>query len=193
MDGSTLSLPHWQWVGTLPGRTQGLGLVTEPLLNDLHLNRVEYATNNLIATLLGAAFCIPVGHLVDRFGARLMLTFTALLLGFTVLFMSGTTAIADICVAITLTRGLGQSALSVVSLALVGKWFSRRLNSAMGIYSLLVGIGFITAFPLTGQAILQSGWRSAWSNIGWFLILGLTPLCWLLVRNRSRKLLTGPA
>ena len=171
-------------VGTLPGRTQGLGLVTEQLLNDLHLNRVDYATINLIATLIGAAFCLPVGHLVDRFGARLVLTFTALLLGLTVLFMSGATAIGAICVAITLTRGLGQSALSVVSLALVGKWFSRRLNSAMGIYSLLVGIGFITAFPLTGQAVLQSGWRAAWSNIGWFLILGLSPLCWLLVRNR---------
>ena len=148
-------------VGTLPGRTQGLGLVTEQLLNDLHLNRVDYATINLIATLIGAAFCLPVGHLVDRFGARLVLTFTALLLGLTVLFMSGATAIGAICVAITLTRGLGQSALSVVSLALVGKWFSRRLNSAMGIYSLLVGIGFITAFPLTGQTVLQSGWRAA--------------------------------
>ena len=112
-------------VGTLPGRTQGLGLVTEPLLNDLHLNRVDYATINLIATLIGAAFCVPVGHLVDRFGARLVLTFTALSLGLTVLFMSSATAIAAMFVAITLTRGLGQSALSVVSLALVGKWFSR--------------------------------------------------------------------
>jgi hypothetical protein len=47
----------------------------------------------------------------------------------------------------TLTRGHGQSALSVVSLALVGKWFARRLNYAMAIFSLLVGFGFIAAFP----------------------------------------------
>lgn len=174
-------------VGTLPGRTQGLGLVTEPLLRDLHLDRVDYATINLIATLIGALFCLPVGRLVDRFGARVVLTFTALALGVTVLAMSGTSALVAMCIAITLTRGLGQSALSVVSLALVGKWFSRRLNSAMGIYSLLVGVGFITAFPITGQAILHSGWRVAWSYIGWFLIFGLTPLCWLLVRNRPEE------
>src|SRR2546422_4557212 len=31
-------------VGTLPGRTQGLGLVTEPLLADLGLDRIAYAT-----------------------------------------------------------------------------------------------------------------------------------------------------
>ena len=29
-------------VGTLPGRTQGLGLITEPLLRDLQLDRVTY-------------------------------------------------------------------------------------------------------------------------------------------------------
>jgi hypothetical protein len=34
-------------VGTLPGRTQGLGLITEPLLADLHMDRVSYAAINL--------------------------------------------------------------------------------------------------------------------------------------------------
>lgn len=34
-------------VGTLPRRTQGLGLITEPLLTDLKIGRVEYAELNL--------------------------------------------------------------------------------------------------------------------------------------------------
>ena len=38
-------------VGTLPGRTQGLGLVTEPLIADLAISRVDYAQLNLWATL----------------------------------------------------------------------------------------------------------------------------------------------
>ena len=37
-------------VGTLPGRTQGLGLVTEQLLADLGLSRVSYAAVNFWAT-----------------------------------------------------------------------------------------------------------------------------------------------
>src|SRR5689334_10350881 len=52
-------------VATLPGRTQGLGLVTEPLLADLHLDRVTYAAVNLWATLIGSLFCIPCGRLTD--------------------------------------------------------------------------------------------------------------------------------
>ena len=33
-------------VGTLPGRTQGLGLITEPLLADLGVSRVQFAQIN---------------------------------------------------------------------------------------------------------------------------------------------------
>src|SRR5712692_5412445 len=170
-------------VGTLPGRTQGLGLITEPLLVDLRIDRVAYATINLWATLIGATFCLPCGRLADRFGSRIVLTTIALALGCTVLGMSWATGAIALCIAITLTRGLGQSALSVVSLALVGKWFARRLNSAMAVYSLLVGIGFIAAFPAVGQMVVRSGWRPAWSAVGWVLVLVLAPLAWLMVRS----------
>jgi MFS family permease len=170
-------------VGTLPGRTQGLGLITEPLLVDLRIDRVTYATINLWATLIGATFCLPCGRLTDRLGSRIVLTITALALGFTVLGMSWTTGAFALCLTITLTRGLGQSALSVVSLALVGKWFARRLNSAMAAYSLLVGIGFIAAFPAVGQMVVRVGWRPAWSAVGWALVLVLAPIAWLMVRS----------
>src|SRR2546430_429435 len=143
---ANLAIAALAMVGTLPGRTQGLGLITEPLLADLRIDRVTYAAINLWATLIGAAFCLPCGRLIDRFGSRIVLTTIALALGFTVLGMSWTTGAITLCLAITLTRGLGQSALSVVSLALVGKWFARRLYSAIAGDSLMVGIGLIGAF-----------------------------------------------
>jgi MFS family permease len=180
---ANLAIAALAMVGTLPGRTQGLGLITESLLVDLRIDRVTYATINLWATLIGAIFCWPCGRLTDRLGSRIVLTTLALALGFTVLGMSWTTGAIALCIAITLTRGLGQSALSVVSLALVGKWFARRLNSAMAVYSLLVGIGFIAAFPGVGQMVVRSGWRPAWSAVGWVLVLVLAPLAWLVVRS----------
>jgi MFS family permease len=170
-------------VGTLPGRTQGLGLVTEPLLRDFGLDRVSYATINLWATLIGAAFNVPCGRLVDRWGARVVMTGLLVLLGLTVLAMAGTGSLAVLAVAITLTRGLGQSALSVVSLALAGKWFARRINLAMGVYALMVGMGFIAAFPSVGQAILNYGWRAAWMGVGVALVAVFAPLAWAIVRE----------
>src|SRR5918995_7276211 len=76
-------------VGTLPGRTQGLGLITEPLLADLQINRVVFARMNLWATLIGALFCLGVGRVLDRFGSRAVLTVVAAALGTAVLLMSG--------------------------------------------------------------------------------------------------------
>ena len=170
-------------VGTLPGRTQGLGLVTEPLLRDLRVDRVAFAEINLVATLVGSLFCLGIGRLVDRVGSRLVLTVLALALGAVVLAMAGVTAMAPLLLLITLTRGLGQSALSVVSLTMVGKWFSRRLSTAMGIYAVVMSLGFMIAFPLVGQAVLSRGWRAAWSGIGVALVFGLAPLAWVFVRR----------
>src|ERR1041384_5724748 len=141
-------------VATLPGRTQGLGLITEPLLASLGIGRVSFAVVNFWATLVGAAFCLPCGRLTDRLGSRTVLTAVTTALGMTVIAMSQITGLAALAALITLTRGLGQSALSVVSLTLAGKYFARNLNLAMGMYSLLVGIGFIIAFPSVGQATL---------------------------------------
>src|SRR5215218_9785682 len=75
-------------VGTLPARTQGLGLITEPLLRDLGISRVAFAQINLVATLVGALFCAGVGRLLDRHGSRIVLTATALALGLVVVMMT---------------------------------------------------------------------------------------------------------
>src|SRR5918998_617945 len=74
-------------VGTLPGRTQGLGLITERLLVDLRIGRVEFAQINLWATLAGALFGLGVGRLIDRWGSRAVLTAVAAGLGAVVVLM----------------------------------------------------------------------------------------------------------
>src|SRR5262245_20752858 len=78
-------------VGTLPGRTQGLGLITESLLKDLKLDRVTFAQMNLWATLIGSLFCLGFGRLQDQLGSRVVLTVLSLSLGGVVLAMSATT------------------------------------------------------------------------------------------------------
>src|SRR6186713_744031 len=75
-------------LATMPGRTQGLGLITEPLLGDLHLDRVTYATINLWATLLGAAICLPIGRVFDTLGLRLTTLLLTLALAAVVWSMS---------------------------------------------------------------------------------------------------------
>ena len=170
-------------VGTLPGRTQGLGLVTEPLIADLGIGRVEYAQLNLWATLIGSLFAVGIGRFIDRLGSRIVLAFVAAALGAVVCAMSNVQSFWALAVTVTLTRGLGQSALSVISLAMVGQWFVRGIDTAMAAYSVVMSIGFMIAFPLVGSIVQSAGWRSAWLMIGLTLVAGLAPLSLLVARQ----------
>ena len=133
---------------------------------------------------VGSLFAIGVGRFIDRLGARLVLTAVAALLGVVVCAMSGGRSFWPLAIAVTLTRGLGQSALSVISLTMVGQWFVRRIDIAMAIYSIVMSIGFMIAFPLVGSLVQSQGWRSAWFAIGVALLVALAPLSWFLVRRR---------
>lgn len=170
-------------VATLPGRTQGLGLITESLLRDLPVDRIGFARINLWGTLAGSLACIGFGRLVDRFGSRSVVAAVSAALGAVVLGMGRVETLAGLAVAVTLTRALGQSALSVASLTITPQWFSSRLAKAMAVYTILLSAGFMVAFPIVGALVSRSGWRTAWSVLGGCLIAGMAPLAGMLVRR----------
>jgi MFS family permease len=173
-------------VATLPGRTFGLGLVTEQLMRDIGINEVTFANINLWATIVGSLFCFPAGRLLDRYGSRIVLAVTLVALGGVVVALGQTEGVPMLIVWIMLTRGFGQSALSVVSITLIGKSFDRRLTWPMATYSVLMSIGFIIAFQTVGHFVQQPdvGWREAWSGIGWALIAA-APITWFALRGAS--------
>lgn len=200
-------------VATLPGRTHGMGVITEPLLRDLQLNRVDYAGINLWATLIGAFFCIPCGWLIDRLGTRVVLTAIMATLGLVVIVMSQIqgewavsfslagidsgwqfTMMLDLFLLVLLTRGLGQSALSVASLTLMGQSVQRSATVSgsgrmagmgVGVYSFLCAIGFSSAFRIIKYALenWNVGWRSLWFGIGVCVLCSSVP-AFLLVRSK---------
>jgi MFS family permease len=211
------ALAVWRWVhvgvaalaivATLPGRTHGLGLFTEPILRSLHLDRESYGFLNLWATLLGGLFCLPCGWLIDRLGTRTVLSSVMIALGAVVVAMSGVegswpartltislpgasspftvVVLLDLFIFILLTRGLGQSALSVASLSLIGRSAGRRTGLAMGVYACLTSVGFTLAFGVLRSVVgnRPDDWRPVWAGIGVAVIIAGI-LCGLLVRSR---------
>jgi MFS family permease len=175
---------------TYPGRTHGLGMVTEPLLTDLGLadpdGRVFYSSLNLWGTLIGSLFCLPVGWLYDRLNPRLLLAGNLIALGAAVWWMSGVTTWQGLFAGLVLTRGLGQSALSVVSITLVAKAFRpAQLGLAMAWYSVLSAPFHLLLIRLVGDA-LKAGtdWRTVWATVG-ACLAGLAVTAALLARQRS--------
>jgi len=173
-------------VATLPGRTHGLGLITKPLLTELELSESVFAQINLWSCLLGAIFALPMGWLIDRVGVRLAGTVVVGLLSASVFQLTRVANGSELFLCLTLIRGFGQSALSVVSIAMISKWFRRNLAPAMGGYAVLLTFGFVLSVLGMGWAIDRYGWREAWNILGYWLLC-LTPAVWLLVRSTPEE------
>ncbi|MPZ18887.1 MAG: MFS transporter [Luteitalea sp.] len=171
-------------LATLPGRTQGLGLITEPMLRDLQLDRVLYANINLWATLIGAAVCLPIGRLLDRFGLRATTFVLTALLAVVVWSMSRISGgVVLLFVLVLATRALGQSALSVASITTVGKSFDRQVGVAMGVYAVLLSVLFAAAFIAVGGVVRVSGWRTAWAQVAFALAVIVAPIVLVFLRE----------
>src|SRR6185436_11320564 len=106
--------------------------------------------------------CFPVGWVIDRIGTRWVLSGHLLALGAVTVAMTDVTGAgssgvelpvpdlqftkavefvrvpAELLLLVLLTRGLGQSALSVISLAIVGKVAGPKPGPVIGFYSFLV-------------------------------------------------------
>lgn len=195
----------WRWVhvgvaalamvATLPGRTQGLGLFTEPILSTFSLGREYYALINLWATLLGGLFCLPVGWLLDHLGTRAVLVAVIALLALSVFGLGAWIGGAvGVFVFILLTRGFGQSALSVASLTLIGKSAKGRTGLAMGVYSCLTTLGFVAAFGVLRKVVTANPdeWRAPWTGIG-VGVLAAAVVSAVLVRNQVLDVDRGDA
>lgn len=173
-------------LATMPGRTQGLGLITEPMLGDLGLDRVTYASVNLWATLLGAAICLPIGRVFDRAGLRTTTLVLTLLLAAVVWVMSGLgPGVWPLFVCVLATRALGQSALSVASITAMGKTADRSAGLPMGAYAVLLSMLFALAFTLVGASVRTAGWRTAWAQIAVGLVVFAAPAV-LFLREPGR-------
>ena len=184
---------------TFPGRTHGLGMITEALLNDLIIDRITYGYCNLCTTLLGALFCLPAGTALDRYGCRRTLAVILGALGVSVLCMSAVQSETGLFATLLATRGFGQSALSVASIALISKYFpKRKLGVSMGIYSVLTSFFFMAVFGIVGWGLEHvgdyvatvggiettvAGWRLVWGGVGAALLLVCLPLVLVGVRR----------
>ena len=173
-------------VVALPSLTWGLGLITEPLLQDLGLSPATWAQYNFWATATAGIFLLPAGLLVDRLGSKIVAIVSSALLGLSIWQLSRASTGTELVVSMTCARIMGQGVLAVASVAMVGKWFSRRVSLAMTLYGVLVILAYMAAERLTGESVRQSGWRQTWSVWGTGICAGSTCLLILLARSHPR-------
>jgi sugar phosphate permease len=189
---------------SIPGQTMGVSVFTDDLLAATGLSRIALSNAYLVGTV-GSGLILPWGGvLFDRFGARLLATLACWGLGATLCFLSvadrvsrsiagalslSETAVAAVvlCLAFTALRFSGQGMLTMVSRAMVSKWFDRRRGQVSGMLGVVINFGFSLAPAVIGAWIGLAGWRGAWLGMAAVVGLGMAAFAWLFFRDNPEE------
>jgi MFS family permease len=140
---------------------------------------------SVMAFSAGAAV-LPIGWLLDRVEARIVMTFGAIAAGGAFLIASRSDSFAPL-IAAYLLLGVGLSGATVGPAAFViANWFEARRGLAMGIALAGVSAGVMAATLLSNFVIQARGWRAAYVVVGVPIILLLVPLITFVVRSRPQ-------
>ncbi len=99
------------------------------------------------------------GHLGDRLGPRPMVLAGATILAAGLVLTATIGRMWMAYLTYGLGVGIGCACAYPPSLAIVGGWFARQRNAALGVAAAGTGCGTLVLPPLTAALIAQSGWR----------------------------------
>lgn len=169
---------------TIPGQTIGVSVFLDSIIADLGLSRSAVSGAYTVGTLV-ASLALPfVGRQIDRVGPRRSVLVIATSFALACAFMGLVAGFVTLLVGFVLLRGLGQGALSLVSVHSINIWFVRRRGMAVG----LAGVGFAAAtavLPIGLDWLMGGvGWRWAYAVLGLVVLVVMVPVGGGLFRDR---------
>ena len=100
------------------------------------------------------------GHLADRYGPRIVVSIGAVVMAIGLISTGYIHQLWVGYITYSLGVGTGIAAAYVPMIAVVGGWFLKRRNSALGIAVAGIGCGTVTVAPLAAALIGRFGWRN---------------------------------
>jgi len=188
--------PGWTMLGiaaagqfmSAPGQSYSIAALKDPMRDTLSVSETDFSLAYGFATLVSAALVPVFGRLVDRFGARVMLPLIAAALGAACFQMAHADSLFDLYFGFSFVRSLGQGALFLVSVWLVGEWFERRRGMATAIAGIGGGLSVMTV-PLVNNILVESyGWQTTWVVMAVAVSATLVLPGILLIRDRPEDL-----
>lgn len=168
------------------GTMFSLAIFLEPMAIDTGWSRAGISSamtlNFLVMGLGGFAW----GALSDRFGARIVVTIGAVLLGLALVLASRAGSLLTFQITYGVLVGLAASAFFAPMIALTSGWFDTNRSLAVSLVSAGMGVAPMTISPFARWLISAYEWRTAMFDIGitaWVLLLPAV----LLVRQPPKR------
>jgi MFS family permease len=159
------------------------GIFYKPVSSELGISVGDFGLYMTFIYLFSTLMLTKAGKLMDKYSARWLLTLSSALLGIVLLAMSAFTAVWQFYVAGALI-GLALAFLLYLSYpTLINRWFNSNIGFFIGLCSAASGIGGVVFNPFGGFLITNYGWRSSYLVFGAIVLVLVTPLLALLLRD----------
>ncbi|MGP9038556.1 MFS transporter [Bacillus stercoris] len=169
------------------------GAFVEPWERQFSMDR---STISLISTMSFIVYGISqpvIGRLVDKWGARAVLAWSALLTGVSIFLTYLVTSPWQLFLLYGLGVSLGVGGASnVAASVLVVNWFSKKRGLAFGIMEAGFGAGQMLLVPGSLMLIHWFSWKLTVVVLGLLLIVIVFPAALLMLRNNPSEKKTEP-
>jgi OFA family oxalate/formate antiporter-like MFS transporter len=161
------------------------GILVLPMEEDLGWSRATLLGALMPATFVSAIVGSFIGPFIDRHGARVAMTISALFSGAFMLMIPFINAPWQWYVIVGLGLGATRSALDNVGpRASIANWFIRRRAAAFAWFSGGRAVFGVTAVAPLALLVERTSWRSGWFVVGTLELTILAPLVWTIIRRR---------
>jgi MFS family permease len=148
-----------------------------PISQSFGWDRAEVVSIYSLTALCGGLASPLVGRLFDRSGPRVVFTLGMVLLSGAFLAAATSQRLWQFQLLIGICVGFGVACIgNVPNSILLGRWFSKRLPTAMSVIYSATGAGVLILLPIAQILIDRFGWRSAYQCFGAVVLLLLLPL-----------------
>ena len=152
------------------------GVFFKPMSSELGWSNATTSLVYSISMIMEGLFNIFLGRVIDRYGPRLLVTISGILVAAGYCLMPTVSSTWQFFVYYSALVGIGMGGLFAPIITIIPRWFTTMRNLMTGLVISSVGIGILVVSPVANLLIMRYDWRATFLIFGVAILL-ITTIC----------------